>query len=291
MTDPDLVPAGPTVSPPACGLIALLTDFGLDDPYVGIMKGVIARLNPAATVLDLCHGVRPQNVREGAFLLATALPYFPPGTVFVAVVDPGVGTARRPLALATPAGFFVGPDNGLLTWALPGGPTGLETTPREGPLPPGVRAVELTNPAYWLPTVSATFHGRDIFAPVAAHLARGVPLEDLGRPLDRILWLPRPRPVRRSDGTLEAHVLHIDRFGNLITDLEPADLRPLGPRPVFTVGSSQIVGLVRTYAEGQGLVALVGSSGHLEIALPNGSAARQTGLDLGAIIVVAPGGG
>ena len=290
--------------------ITLTSDFGLEDAFVGVMKGVILGINPAARIVDICHNIGPQNVGEGAFTLASAYPYFPPDTVHVAVVDPGVGTRRRPIALATPKGFFVAPDNGLLTYVLAeldetyrvgnprrGGDTrrgGFQTRPhmasmqrvtRKGldlqssTLDPSVKAVHLTERRFWLPKVSATFHGRDIFAPVAAHLSLGVPIEQLGEPITDLEMFPISKPDRIDTGTMVAHVIHVDRFGNLVTDARPGDLPP--PPVSVTVRGRVIAGLSASYAGGDALVALIDSADRLEIALGNGSAAKELGAGVG----------
>ena len=276
-------------SPP---IITLTTDFGLADPYVAAMKGVILSLNPSVTIVDITHEVRPQQVSQAAFLLAQALPYFPPGTIHVVVVDPGVGTPRRALALATPGMVLVGPDNGVLSAALPE-----EARRRAGPgpgageveLPEGYRAVVLTRPRYMREPVSVTFHGRDIFAPAAAHLSLGVALEALGPAVREVQALPPFRARRLPDGALEGRVLHVDRFGNLVTDVRAEDL-PAG-RVEVSIGGQRIEGLARTYDEGPELKALIGSSGYLEVAHRGGSAAYGLGVDVGAGVLVTEGVG
>ena len=152
-------------------IITLTTDFGTRDGFVGVMKGVILNINPHANIVDITHDIAPQNIEQGAFLFANAVKYFPANVIHVVVVDPGVGSARRPIAVQLGKTFFVAPDNGVLSRITD-----------HASLP--IRVVHLTNPAYWLPRVSATFHGRDIFAPVAAHLSLGVPLDALGEPID-----------------------------------------------------------------------------------------------------------
>ncbi|MBI3979547.1 MAG: SAM-dependent chlorinase/fluorinase [Chloroflexi bacterium] len=271
-------------------LITLTTDFGLEDAYVGTVKGVILGLAPAATLVDLCHLVPPQDVRTASFLLDTAVRFFPPPAIHVVVVDPGVGGQRRPVALRMPHGTFVGPDNGVFSAVLAqaglvaaGPPDDLALSA----LPPTVEAVHLNRPAFWLPSVSATFHGRDIFAPVAGHLARGTPLAAFGDPLPALHAYPVPRPSRRSDGALVAPVIHVDGFGNLITAATAADLagRPADAVRIEVAGRS-IPGLVHTYSAGSGLLALIGSSGHLEIALRDGNAAAELGLGRGGLVVI-----
>lgn len=267
------------------GPIVLLTDFGLEDTYVGVMKGVILQINPQATIVDLGHQVAPQNVAEGAFLLATSYRYFAAEAIFIAVVDPGVGTERRPIALRTPHGTFVGPDNGLFGMVLRD--FGVEAPPSEGRLSlanPAIQGVILENPRYLRPRISSTFHGRDVFAPVAAHLSLGIPLAAFGPPLSEILALPFPRPERR-DGEILGHVVHVDRFGNLITDIPASELATI-TRPVIEVAGQQIREISRTYAEQPGLIALVGSADQLEIALSGGSAAKALGVRLGDPVTV-----
>lgn len=267
-------------------IITLTTDFGLSDPYVASMKGVILSLNPQAVIVDVSHTVRPQRIEQGAFLLEAAHLHFPPQTIHVAVVDPGVGTGRRAIALRTGHGSFVGPDNGVLSAALPEEarePAGEAGGPIR--LPQDVRAVALTNPRYHRLPVSDTFHGRDIFAPAAAHLSLGVPLAELGEPVGELFALPPFRARRRPDGSLGGHIVHVDVFGNLITDVRGEDL-PSGNVAVRVRGC-QIAGVKQTYAEGEGPTALVGSWGFLEIALPGGSAAAELEADLGEPVIVA----
>jgi len=253
-------------------VISLLTDFGSSDPFVGMMKGVIAGICPEANVIDVTHDVPPQDVRMGAFFLERAHRFFPPGTVHVAVVDPGVGTSRARIALEARGHWFVGPDNGLLSRAA--------ARPR---------AVSLTRASYFLPDVSNTFHGRDVFAPVAAHLARGVPLERLGRPKRRIVQLAWPRP-RKTGNSFAAEIVSVDRFGNLITNLEPSHWRSLR-RPRVSAAGFTCSRLSTSYAEvSEGELALVfGGYGLLEIAARNASAAKVLGLTAGNRLLLAGG--
>lgn len=259
------------------GLVTLTTDFGLEDGYVGAVKGVIASMAPAVRIIDITHHIAPQDVRGGAYALMQAAPLYPEGTVHVAVVDPGVGTARRPLALAAGGQALVGPDNGLLSWAaraLGAGEIQGQTLRLAGK----AVAVVLDDPRFWRPKVSTTFHGRDIFAPVAAHLANGTPVERLGSKVAAIAALPWPSPEPTGDGWL-VEVVHVDHFGNLITSLSaeaiPGDV-------VVEVGEGRVAGLAPHYQQAAPLVALIGSDGLLEIAAPNGSAAAATGLGVGA---------
>lgn len=255
-------------------VVTLTTDFGIRDPYVATMKGVILRIAPAVTLVDISHDIAPHSVTEAAYILAGAYRYFPAGTIHLAVVDPGVGGGRRAVAVRSGEHRFVAPDNGLLTLALRGEKW---------------EAVELTNDRYWLPNVSHTFHGRDLFAPVAAHLARGVPLDWLGPAVNDLSQLPWPAPSRTPEGTVIGHVVHVDRFGNLITDI-PADLlEDLGSVRI-EIGSLQMERLSETYAEGTPgqILALIGSHGYLEVAVREGSAASMTGLGTGAPVALRP---
>jgi hypothetical protein len=274
-------------SPPRAAIITLTTDFGTADPYVAAMKGVLLSINPMIAIVDISHEVRPQRLPQALFLTQSAWPFFPDGAIHVVVVDPGVGTQRRALALQTPRGCFVGPDNGVLSSALPeearpsddAGPATVE-------LPAGWWAVAITERRYLREPVSATFHGRDVFAPAAAHLSRGVPLEELGPPVEALLCLPPLRAQRRRDGTLAGRVLHIDRFGNAITDIRAEDLPP--GRFAIEIAGRQVGGPVRAYAEATGPAALVGSGGYLEIALPSGSAAAELGIEVEAPVALRP---
>lgn len=267
--------------------ITLTTDFGLSDPYVASMKGSIYSLNPRATIIDVTHGIEPQAIDQAVFVLQYALRYVPPQSIHVMVVDPGVGTERRPLALATPVGTFVAPDNGLLSVALPDDVRSFATEgPRLVDLPPSFSAHELTNGAYHRHPVSVTFHGRDIFAPVAAHLSLGVQTQDLGPAVSRVHALPPFSATVNDDGSITGRVLHVDRYGNLITNIRRDQL---GADPVtITVSGRAITGISRTYAQAPSLAAVVASTGFLAIVVPNGSAARELGADIGEQVSLLP---
>ncbi len=253
-------------------VITLLTDFGTQDAFVGVMKGVIKTLAPDADIIDLTHEIPPQDIRAGAFVLNTACRYFPPGTIHLAVVDPGVGGARRPVAAKIGDFFYVCPDNGLLSHVL-----------AEDTL---TQAVTLDNAEFHLPHVSRTFHGRDIFAPVAAHLAGGIALETLGTPTDTVQTLPLSQPLVFGN-TITCHIIYIDVFGNLFTDLTEERAGDVS-RAVVAVGGTSIEGIADSYSlvpEGRPL-ALFGSSGHLEIAVRNGNARRQLRVEMGGRVTV-----
>ncbi len=262
-------------------LVALLTDFGLTDTYVGVVHALIAGIAPAVPVVDLTHAVRPQDVVGGAWLLATALPYLPPEAVVLAIVDPGVGTKRRPIALRSGTRLFVAPDNGLLSRVL-GDDSEIE-------------AVTLDRPDYWLhggaiPS-STTFHGRDIFAPVAAHLAAGVRLAEVGSAIDpaTLTRLALPAPAWEGEGLL-GHVIHIDHFGNIITDIGP-DLVPgffAAERITAHVGRRVVRARATTFGEGPTSAPFwyPDSSGHAAIAWRNDSAALRLGVGVGTTVRV-----
>lgn len=255
-------------------IITLLTDFGLEDGYVGSLKGIILGICPAARIIDITHLVPPQDIRAGGFILHTVYRDFPAGAIHLAVVDPGVGTERCGLVIQTPNYFFVGPDNGLFSWVLKN--------------EPDAEARKLENGEFWCSTVSSTFHGRDIFAPVAAHLATGVPAAALGPP--RIAHIAEWSTVSRHGSTLKGEVLHVDHFGNVITNLDRETLNNFAPirRLVIHAAGRAIGGLCSTYGSeppGAALV-IIGSHGFLEIAVNRGNAARILNLRAGDTVMV-----
>jgi len=257
-------------------IITLTTDFGLRDGFVGIMKGVIYGIAPDVKIVDISHGIPPQDIRQGAYTLWSAYSYFPDGTVHVYVVDPGVGTGRRPVAARIGAHYFVGPDNGLLTPIL----EDAEHTQQ------AVEFVHLDRPEFRLAVVSHTFHGRDIFSPAAAHLARGIRLRELGPAIHDPVRLELLRPERTPTGW-RAHVRSIDGFGNLATDLPGEALAGRG-EILFRLHGAEVQGLVQSYGHGLpgDLVALVDSENFLEIAIVNGSAQAKLGAGVGDTVEV-----
>jgi S-adenosylmethionine hydrolase len=269
-------------------IITLLTDFGEADGYVGAMKGVLASIAPGVPLIDIAHQIPAQDVHRAALTLLEAYPYFPPDTVHLVVVDPGVGSERRAIAVQTPHGHFVAPDNGVLSYVLA----------RE----PEATAVALTNPAYHRPNPSHTFHGRDVFSPAAGHLARGVDLHELGPVVDDLVRFPLSRPRLTSSG-IQGEVLRIDHFGNVLTNIQylrwvdaatlmysPALPDDDAARPIFradqttvAIGKHTLAGIHPTYSvvpPGHPL-AIVGSGGELEIAINQGRASDALGVAVG----------
>jgi len=256
-------------------VIALLTDFGTSDPYAGAMKGAILSVCPEATVVDVLHEVPAHDVAAGALALDAAHPYFPKGAVFVVVIDPGVGTARRAIAAEAGGRTFVAPDNGVLTLVL-----AAHEAAR-------VHAIE--NERLFRRPVSPVFHGRDVFGPVAAHLARGLPLEGIGPKVEDPVRLAFPSPTRRGDGW-EGAVLAVDRFGNMVTNLTASQLGPLldDRAAMEVVVGRTTVPVVLTYGEAPegALCALVGSSGRLEVAANRARASDRLGTGSGTPVRV-----
>jgi len=259
-------------------VITFTSDFGHEDWFVGVVHGAIHEICPEARIVDLTHQIPPAAIERAAFVIEAAAPDFPGGTVHLAVVDPGVGTARRALAARARGQLFVGPDNGLLEWAL---------------AEPGAEVRSLTEPRYFRHPVSRTFHGRDVFAPVAAHLARGVALAKLGPLVADPVRLARPA-AHAGDGELEGRVMFLDRFGNALTNLAAGSIAAAFPgvpeqRLEVRVAGRRIQGISHSYGDAPlgTLVAVIGSSGRLEIAQVGGHAAERFGLGEGDLVVVA----
>lgn len=256
-------------------VISLMSDFGIKDGNVGVMKGVIWGISPDAHISDLSHMIQPQNIREAALILARSAPYFPEKTIHLVIVDPGVGTARRPMAARIGTQYYVGPDNGTLTLLLEkAGQAGWET-----------EFIHLNDPKYWLPEVSFVFHGRDIFSPVAAHLSIGVPLKSLGTPFDDPVRLELPR-VEKTPGGWRGEIIHIDHFGNVASNIlveHLADALKEKAKVSVRVGNAEITGLVNTFGEGAAgeLVALIGSTGNLIASVVNASASERLNVKVG----------
>lgn len=261
-------------------VITLTTDFGIKDGTVGVMKGVIWGICPTAQISDLSHMIPAQNIREAALIFARSIPYFPKDSIHVVVVDPGVGTERRPMAGKIGDWFFVGPDNGIITILVErAGQAGWQT-----------EFIELNRPQYWLQNISYVFHGRDIFSPVAAHLANGVSLSELGTALEAPVRLELPKPEKTNSGW-RGEVIHIDHFGNVSTNIRTENLgEALNKKEKIRVRlkEQEISGMVNTFGErpvGQ-LIALMGSTGYLGVSVVNGNAAQTLGAKIGDPIEV-----
>jgi S-adenosylmethionine hydrolase len=249
--------------------IALLTDFGTRDYYVAAMKGAILSIDPQALIIDVTHDIQSQDVRSAAFVLEACYRDFPRGTIFVAVADPGVGSSRKAIATESGGRFFLAPDNGLLSFVLN----------------EGVCVYEISEPKYLAPKISNTFHGRDVFAPASAHLSLGVEIEDFGPEFDRPVVFPPSRPISLSDIEFDGEIVHIDRFGNLITNFRQSDV---GTEFEITVGEQLVTRFCSNYAESLGgeLFAVVGSTGAVEISISGGSAAVLLNCRVGQTVVL-----
>lgn len=257
-------------SPMTSPIVTLTTDFGLSDHFVGVMKGVILRICPRAQVVDISHGVTPFEISEGAYLVAQAYRYFPKKTVHVVVVDPGVGTSRRPILLEAAGQYFVAPDNGVLSLVYSQEKSKVRL---------------IASDAYFLKPVSQTFHGRDIFSPVGAHLAAGVPAAKMGKLIEDYLRPTFEKPQRTGKRTWVGRILKVDRFGNLVTNFHVNEFEDLDRKDFsLSIGPVQIGVLAHNYAEcGPGEPFLIqGSTGYLEISVSQGSAAKQIGCESGA---------
>ena len=257
-------------------IVTFTSDFGVREYYVGAVKGAILSVCESARIVDISHQISPHELCEAAFTLASACPYYPPGSIHLAVVDPGVGSRRRSLAVATERDFFVGPDNGIFTLILE------QQRVRQ--------VVSLENERFFHTPVAPTFHGRDVFGPVAGWLARGTALLELGPSIDDWVRLDFPAP-ERSGQRLLGKVLQVDRFGNVITCFRPSDLEGLAGgdgEPLFRLGNQRVTRVCRFYSEARPgeLFALIGSSGYYELALAQDSAATRLGARPGTEVVL-----
>jgi len=255
-------------------LITLTTDFGHKDPFAGIMKGVILGINPNARIVDLSHSIPAQDLTAGALVLSGSATFFPEGTIHVAVVDPGVGSERRTLAIESAGQFFVGPDNGIFTLALKGKEIG--------------ELVELSNDYYHIKPTSKTFHGRDIFAPVAAHLSLGVPVQKLGNTVKDYYRLDWPETIK-AEGVIQGKVVYIDSFGNLITNIYEHDLKTFPSEDIIvTLGDLRIHGITPSYVHSEkgGYIALINSWGLLEVSLFKRNAQLSCGAKIGEKVYI-----
>ncbi len=258
-------------------IITLITDFGLQDGYVGVMKGAMANINLSANVIDISNNIEPQNIFQAAYVLNSSYAYFPKGTIHVVVVDPGVGSDRKIICLKTDDYLFLAPDNGVLSFV---------TAKEESP---SIR--EVTNGKFFLPLISNTFHGRDIFAPVAAHLSKGINYKELGERVEKINQIDLPKPILSPDRELTAEILYVDSFGNLITNVnrEIIDRMKLeSERVSITMGRRRINGICSSYTDvgDNEALAIFGSSGYLEISVNRGNAGDVLKLKKGDKLVL-----
>ena len=254
-------------------LITLTTDFGVRDAYVAAMKGVILSINPDALIIDITHDITPQDIKQAAFVLSTAAFFFPRGAIHLIVVDPGVGTARKPVILSTGREYFVAPDNGVLSRVV-----------HELRGKSDLKSYVISNPEYRRAEISRTFHGRDIFAPAAAYLSLGISPEKFGEPLSSLNTFNIPQPRHDADGSVTGEIIYVDSFGSLISNIKENDV-PKGKINIEIAGHT-IEGIVRSYQEKEQILAIIGSSGHLEIALRDGSAAKHLGVGEGAGVTI-----
>jgi S-adenosyl-L-methionine hydrolase (adenosine-forming) len=257
-------------------IITLTTDFGIRNGFVGTMKGVIHGIAPNTHIVDISHTIAAQDIREGAYTLWRAAPFFPQETIHIYVVDPGVGTKRRPLAARLGDHYFVGPDNGLLTPLIEDAERNQQS----------IEFVYLDNPKFWLPKISRTFHGRDIFSPIGAHLANGISLSMLGTPFNDPVRIELTRPEKTDSGWI-AHITVIDIFGNLTTDL-PASALQSRTHLLFCLRGAEVDGITESYGHKKpdDLIAVVDSEDYIEIAVVNGDAAQKLGAKVGHVVEV-----
>ena len=271
-------------------IITLTTDFGLTDAYVAVTKGAILSVNPDVDIVDITHSIEPQNIVQGAFVLNNAYRYFPKQSIHIAVVDSGVGSKCCGVILKTPSALFVAPDNGILSWIINELSLNEDSSNQGSPpfmkllLGEGIEAVAITDPRFWRQPVSSTFHARDILAPVAAGLSLGISLYEFGEKLNSLHVFPAQRPSAGKEGSLLGHVIYVDHFGNLITDIRSTDLPKKAV--VIEIAGYHIQGLMSYYQETNGLMAILGSNGYLEISIPGKSACAYLSAQVGDEVTV-----
>jgi S-adenosyl-L-methionine hydrolase (adenosine-forming) len=273
-------------------VVTLTTDFGPDDAYVAAMKGAILSTNPSACIVDISHSISPQGILQAAFVLNMVYRYFPPQTIHLAVVDPGVGSQRRGIILKTPDAYFVAPDNGILSYVLDdlyllkNAPSPRSYEEEKITIKGEFEAISITDPRFWHHPVSSTFHGRDIFAPVAASLSLGISIYELGEKISDLNVLPLPRPHIDDQGRVTGQVIYMDHFGNLVTNIKRGNLPR--ERIAIEIADHAIHELSNYYSQGEGLLALLGSSGYLEISLKDGNAHEFLNAGIGDEVRISP---
>lgn len=262
-------------------IVTLTTDFGSKDPFVGIMKGVILNINPSVTIIDITHNISRQNINEAAFAVGTGFSYFPHKTIHVAVIDPGVGSARRPILVAADYHYFIGPDNGVFS----------RIYQKSG----SIDVFHITADHYFLGNSSATFHGRDIFAPVAAWLSKGIHIDRFGEPVTDYMKIPFREPVQSYPDRIEGEVIYIDHFGNATVNIDARKIDQLasskkdGGLRVIVKGKEAPIKTFYSEAEDNRLCSLINSFGYLELFVNKGSAVSDFGLNIGDKVEVSPG--
>jgi S-adenosylmethionine hydrolase len=273
------------------GVITLTTDFGIDDGYVASIKGVILSINPGLEIIDVCHTVRPQNILQASFIINSVYSYFPEGSIHIVVVDPGVGSKRKAIIVKTPHFYFIAPDNGVLSYPLIHLMYGsdvisknLNAVTKMRRLPSEIEAVSISNPRFWSKDISPVFHGRDIFAPVAAHLSLGVSLDSFGNEIKYVNILCDSMAYKNVKGEIVGKVIQIDYFGNIVTNIEASSIA--FNKCSISIGGRHIEGIDRYYAQKLGLLAVVGSSGYLEISIRNSNASQELGINIGDNVVL-----
>lgn len=261
-------------------VITLTTDFGYKDPFVGVMKGVILKINPSVNIIDVTHDIAPYNIMEAALTIGVSYEFFPAGTIHVVVVDPGVGSQRRPILVVTNNHYFIGPDNGVFSYIY----NMKRSCPSPIPLP---QVIHITSEHYFMPQRGPTFHGRDIFAPVAAWLSKGIDISEFGEPITDYINLHIPVPIITKENTIEGEVIFIDRFGNAITNIRTQEIdtlrgiNPEGSLKVLVKGKQIPLKDYYSQVEDKGLYSLINSLGYLELFVCQGNASKDFGIAAG----------
>lgn len=276
------------------GVITLTTDFGINDGYIASLKGVILDINPSATVIDICNTIKPQNILQASYIINGVFSYFPEKSIHLVIIDPDVGSKRKAIILSVLSHYFIAPDNGVMSFILNrfiksskyNKSTGEFAITRKK-IPDNTEATAITNSLYWNKKISPVFHGRDIFAPVAAYLSSGLPASSFGASVHYLNTYNNLQPYKNSSGEIIGKIIHIDNFGNIITNIEARHLSRT--HISVLVGGIVIHGINKYYAEKDDFIALLGSSDYLEVSLRNGNASAKLGVTIGDMAVVRSG--